>query len=405
MWQRLSANRLMMSVIAGGILVSAAMGIRQSFGLFLTPFSFDYGLPITVWAFAVALHNLVWGLTQPFVGAAADRYGAPVVVIVGAVVYSCGLAVTGLMPTGFGMIVGTGIMVGFGLSCTSFGVILAAIGRNAAPEKRSSALGLATAIGSIGQILIPPLAQFLIDQWGIGVAFFCLAGLILLAMPFCLPLAEDSAPHGQAASAPSLTETLDAVRAALSDRNYVLLTLGFFTCGFQLAFVTTHLPGYLVLCHLPIGLGATALAVIGFFNMIGSWMCGQAGARWRPHKVLGWLYLVRAATLCVFLLLPKTPEVVLGFAAVLGFTWLGTIPLTSSVIARLFGMRNMGMLYGGCFLSHQVGSFLGAWLGGLGFELTGSYDLMWILTAAAGIFAALMNFPIRDQAALQPARS
>ncbi len=344
MWQRLKSDRLMMVVIAGGVLVSVTMGIRQSFGLFLTPFSYEYGLPITVWAFAVALHNLLWGLAQPFVGALADRYGAPLVIIVGALIYCAGLAITGLVPSEPGMIVGTGLMVGFAMSCTSFGVILAAIGRAAAPEKRSSALGLATAIGSIGQIIVPPLTQFFIDQWGTGVAFFCLAALILLVMPFCLPLGRAEAPGAAAIPAPSFADTIAAVRAALADRNYVLLTLGFFTCGFQLAFVTTHLPGYLVLCHLPIGLGATALAVIGFFNMIGSWLCGQAGNRWQPHKVLGWLYIIRAATFCGFLLLPKTPEVVLGFAAVLGFTWLGTIPLTSGVIARLFGVRNMGML-------------------------------------------------------------
>lgn len=405
MWQRLRSNHLMMSVIAGGIMVSAAMGIRQSFGLFLTPFSFDYGLPVTVWAFAVALHNLVWGLTQPFVGALADRYGAPIVVTAGAVVYGGGLAVTGLMPTGLGMIIGTGLMVGCGLSCTSFGVILTAIGRNAVPEKRSSALGLATAIGSIGQFLIPPATQLLINQWGLGAAFLTLAALVLLAIPFGLPLEPPSPALQQSAEALSPTGMIAAVRRALGDRNYVLLTIGFFTCGFQLAFIATHLPGYLVLCHLPVGLGAAALAVIGFFNTIGSWLCGQAGARWRPQKILGWLYLTRAATLCAFLLLPKTPAVVLIFSAVMGVTWLGTVPLTNHVIARLHGVRNLGMLFGGCFLSHQVGSFLGAWLGGLGFELTGSYDLMWALTAVAGVFAAFLHFPIRDEAALQPARS
>lgn len=402
MTARASRNPLMLAIVAGGLVVSVAMGIRQAFGLFLTPFSFDYGLPVTTWAFAIALHNLVWGVTQPFVGAATDRYGAPIIIVLGALVYCAGLALVGFAPSAVTTIVGVGVLVGCGLSCMSFGVVLGAIGRAASPQQRSSALGLATAIGSIGQFLIPLLAQWLIDHWGLNIAFVALAAVALIGIPFGLPLKATSVRSGSAAGATSVAGMITAVRAALGDRNYMLLTIGFFTCGFQLAFITTHLPGYLVLCHLPVGWGATALAVIGFANMIGSWLCGQAGARWRPQHVLGWIYLVRAATLCAFLLLPKTPAIVLGFSVVMGVSWLGTVPLTNHVIARLHGVGNLGMLFGGCFLSHQVGSFLGAWMGGLGFELTGSYDLMWALTAAAGIFAAALHFPIRDRLAPQP---
>jgi MFS family permease len=403
MTARSTNNPLMMAILAGGLVVSVAMGIRQAFGLFLTPFSFDYGLPVTTWAFAIALHNLVWGVTQPFVGAATDRYGAPIIIVLGAVVYCAGLALVGFAPSAVTTIIGVGVLVGFGLSCMSFGVVLGAIGRAASPQQRSSALGLATAVGSIGQFLIPLLAQWLIDRWNLNVAFVVLAAVALIAIPFGLPLKKTSGQHGGAGGTTSVAGMITAVRAALGDRNYLLLTIGFFTCGFQLAFISTHLPGYLVLCHLPVGWGATALAVIGFANMVGSWLCGQAGARWRPQNVLGWIYLARAAALCAFLLLPKTPAVVLLFSVVMGVTWLGTVPLTNHVIARLHGVGNLGMLFGGCFLSHQIGSFLGAWLGGLGFELTGSYDVMWALTAVAGVFAAVLHFPIRDRLATQSA--
>jgi predicted MFS family arabinose efflux permease len=282
------------------------------------------------------------------------------------------------------------------MSCTTFGVVMTAVGRSASAEKRSLAMGLASAGGSLGQMTLPPVTQLAIDDWGLTAALLGLAILLVAVVPFGLLLGGRRTAPGPSADTrgPSLGQILDQ---ALRHRGYRLLTLGFFACGFQLAFISTHLPGYLSLCHMPIGLGAAALALIGFFNMIGSWACGWLGGRLRQQHVLGWLYLIRGAAIAVFFLAPKTEEGVVLFAAVMGLTWLGTVPLTSGWVAKVFGVGHLGTLFGVCFFSHQIGSFLGAWLGGLAFALTGSYGPVWILTAASGVVAALLHFPIKDR--------
>jgi predicted MFS family arabinose efflux permease len=382
-------------VLAGALVLSAAMGVRQTFGLLIGPFSFDRGLPVTVIAFAIALHNLVWGFAQPFAGAAADRYGSTPVVAFGAVTFAAGLALAAVVPSAPMLILGMGVLVGIGISCTSFGVVLTAVGRAASPQQRSMAMGLASAGGSLGQVILIPLAQVAMDSSGLSVALLVLACLLLAAAPLGIMLDRrnpGTAPV-QEGPAPSLKQVLSQARR---HSGYRLLTLGFFTCGFQLAFIGTHLPGYLVLCHMPAGLGATALALIGLFNMVGSWGCGWLGGRYRQHHVLGWLYLVRGAAIAAFVILPKTDASVVIFAAVMGLTWLGTVPLTSGLVAKVFGTRHLGTLFGVCFLSHQIGSFLGAWLGGFVFDLTGSYTWIWAATAAAGLVAAMLHFPIND---------
>ncbi|MDR5760480.1 MFS transporter [Caballeronia sp. LZ035] len=386
---------------AAGLILSAAMGVRQTFGLFIGPFSFDRGLPVTLIAFAIALHNLVWGFAQPFAGAAADRYGAAPVVAFGAATFACGLAIAGAATSGWMLMLGLGLLVGIGISCTSFGVVLATVGRVASPETRSLAMGLASAGGSLGQVLMVPFAQAVRVHAGVPASLYALAFVLLLIAPLGIVLdrasrrrkvqAQEKA-QAQPASLP-LRETL---AYAARHRGYRLLTLGFFTCGFQLAFIATHLPGYLLLCHMPVGLGATALALIGFFNMIGSWGCGWLGGRWRQHHILAWLYLIRGGTIALFVLLPTTSVSVVLFAAVMGLTWLGTVPLTNGLIAKVFGTRHLGTLFGVVFLSHQLGSFLGAWLGGYVFDTTGSYSLIWGATAVAGLVAALLHFPIDD---------
>ncbi|BCF90497.1 MULTISPECIES: MFS transporter [Paraburkholderia] len=397
-------------IVAAALIISAAMGIRQTFGLFIGPFSFDRGLPVTLVAFAIALHNLVWGFAQPFAGAAADRYGAAPVVAFGATTFAAGLALAASSPSGIALIVGLGLLVGIGVSCTTFGVVLTAVGRVATPEQRSMAMGIASAGGSLGQVLMVPFAQLVRETSGISTSLYALAFLMLVAAPFGMLLdrhrkvgAAHVAASPAAAPAPPLRETL---AYAVRHRGYRLLTLGFFTCGFQLAFIATHLPGYLSLCHMPMGLGATALALIGLFNMAGSWACGWLGGRFRQQQVLGWLYLIRGATIAAFFLLPKSTLSVVLFAAVMGLTWLGTVPLTSGLIAKVFGTRHLGTLFGVVFLSHQLGSFLGAWLGGYVFDVTGSYTLIWAATALAGLFAALLHFPIDDtvHAPVEPAR-
>jgi predicted MFS family arabinose efflux permease len=322
------------------------------------------------------------------------------VVAFGGVVLASGLALSAMAPSGPWLMVGMGLLVGIGISCTAFGVVLPAVGRIVAPEKRSVALGWVSAGGSLGQVLMVPLAQGVREWAGLSMALYVLAVLMLLAAPLGVVLdrRRAAATVAAAAPAPSLRKVL---ALATRHRGFQLLTLGFFTCGFQLAFIATHLPQYLYLCHMPVGLGATALALIGLFNMVGSWACGWLGGRYRQHHVLAWLYLVRGAAILAFFLLPKSTASVVVFAAVMGLTWLGTVPLTSGLVAKVFGTRHLGTLFGLCFLSHQLGSFLGAWLGGLVFDLTGSYALLWELTAAAGVMAAALHFPIDDRAVVE----
>ncbi|WP_142846785.1 MFS transporter [Telmatospirillum sp. J64-1] len=388
--------------LAAALIMSAAMGIRQTFGLFLEPFSFERGLPVTLIALAIALHNLAWGFAQPFAGAAADRWGAAPVVGFGAFVLALGLAISALLPSGAMLLIGMGLFVGIGISCTSFGVVLTAVGRAASAEKRSTAMGIASAGGSLGQVVMVPFAQSITVGWGMTAALVALAAVMLLAAPLGLLLDRRSD-----AGAPPQPVAPLSIREALGEagrhQGYRLLTLGFFTCGFQLAFIATHLPAYLTLCHMPPALGATALALIGLFNMIGSWACGWMGGRLPQQHVLGCLYLIRGLSIAAFFLLPKSEASVVLFAAIMGLTWLGTVPLTSGLIAKLFGLQHLGTLFGICFLSHQVGSFLGAWAGGFVLDVTGSYSILWITTALAGLVAAALHFPIKDRTAAAPA--
>jgi len=389
----------MRTVIVGGLILSAAAGVRQTFGLYIAPFATDHGLPVTEIAFAIALHNLVWGLSQPVIGALSDRLGPGPIVAFGALLYALALGLAALEPTGGFLILSMGIMVGLGISCTSFGVVTTAVGRAAPPETRSMALGLASAGGSVGQVLLVPLAQGVNDHAGLSMSLLTLAACLLAVAPLGFLLAP--APTGRAAVTPL---TVQPLRAALSEASrhpgYRLLTLGFFTCGFQLAFIATHLPPYLAFCHMPSGLGATVLALIGLFNIFGSWGCGWLGSRFPQQYVLSWLYLLRALTILAFLALPKSSVSVMAFAALMGLTWLGTLPLTSGLVARVFGVGHLGALFGICFLSHQVGSFLGAWAGGYLFDVTGSYSLIWTLTVILGFGAAALNFFIREDRVL-----
>jgi predicted MFS family arabinose efflux permease len=389
------ATRAVLLIVAAGLVMSAAMGVRQSFGLFVEPFSYERGFDFTTIAFAIALHNLVWGFAQPVAGAMADRYGATPVVAFGAALFSAGMALAAIASSGLTLVLGMGVLVGTGISCTSFGVVLTAVGRAASPEKRSTAMGIASAGGSVGQVVLVPLAQQVFSHSGMTTALLTLAAILLVVAPLGIFL-----DRGQSQSAPARAEHVlplrEAIAQALGNRGYCLLTLGFFTCGFQLAFIATHLPGYLTLCHMPAGLSATALALIGLFNMAGSWGCGWLGGRFRQQHVLGWIYLIRGAAIAAFFLLPKSELSVMIFAAVMGLVWLGTVPLTSGLVAKVFGTRHLGTLFGVCFLSHQIGSFLGAWAGGYVFATTGSYSLIWAATAAAGLLAALLHFPIND---------
>jgi predicted MFS family arabinose efflux permease len=381
----------LLPVVAGGAIVSAAMGARQSFGLYLGPLATEYGHSLGLIAFAIAMHNLVWGVAQPFAGAAADRYGPAPVVAIGAAFFACGLCVTALASTGTALVFGMGLLVGIGVSCTTFGVVMAALGRAVPPERRSMAMGLASAGGSLGQALLVPFAQGIAQLSGTAASLFALAACLLAVAPVGLLLGGSA--RAAAEEEPSVP-VREAVAQALRNRGYCLLTLGFFTCGFQLAFIATHLPAYLTLCAMPPGAGAMALALIGLFNMIGSWACGWLGGRFPQQQVLGWLYLLRGVVILAFLLAPKNELWLFAFAALMGLMWLGTVPLTGGLVAKVFGTRHLGTLFGLCFLSHQIGSFLGSWSGGIVFDLTGSYGLVWTAIAIAGFVAAALHFPI-----------
>ena len=389
---------LHLAIAAGAIIMTVALGIRQSYGLIIGPATWDWGISLSMFSLAVALHNLIWGIAQPFAGAAADRFGAAPVLVAGAVAYALGLAVTALWPSAWAAIIGTGVLIGIGLSCTGFGTVLVAVGRAATPERRTALMSIASALGSIGGAVLVPLAQLMIEANGVGVALFGLAVAMVAVAPFGLAfLPADlkmKATPAQTMERPALGKALGE---AASHKGYVLLTIGFFTCGFQLAFFAVHFPSYLVTCHLPASLGALALAVFGGANAVGTWLCGVLGSRYRPQYVLAWIYLLRGLAIVALLILPKTEAVALGFAAVLGFLGLGVVPLTSGLIARIFGVANLGMLFGVVFLNHQIGSFFGAWFGGWLIESGGSYEGIWVATAIAGGAAALLHFLISDQ--------
>jgi predicted MFS family arabinose efflux permease len=386
------------ALIAASLIGSATMGARQTFGLFLEPLSLGYGFPITTVAFAIGIHNLVWGFMQPFAGAAADRWGPGPVVAVGASLLTVGLALTAAAPSEAVLVLGMGVLFGAGVSCASFGVVLTAIGRMATPERRSTAMGLASAGGSVGQVLLVPYAQGMLAHWGTATALLGLAALTLIVAPLGY-LVSGKSVHETARQPNDDLNVRAAVAQALGNNGYCLLTVGFFTCGFQLAFIGTHLPTYLGLCGMPARAGATALAMIGLFNMIGSWGCGWLGGRFRQRNVLALVYTLRAVAILAFFLAPKSNASVVLFSATMGLLWLGTLPLTTGLVARIFGTRHLGTLFGVCFLSHQIGSFVGSWAGGVVLQVTGSYSAIWIATALAGFVAAALHVAIGDSPA------
>ncbi|MBI1206679.1 MAG: MFS transporter [Azospirillum sp.] len=400
----LRIDHTVLALAAGAGVLGLSMGIRQVFGLFVGPLSVERGWPVATFAFALALQNLIWGLVQPFVGAAADRWGPVRVIWAGTGLYAAGLTLTALSPSPIAAVFGAGILVGVGISTSSFAVILGAVGRMVTPERRSFALGVATAGGSFGQMAMIPVAQDLLAGQGVVGALEGL-GLLALAMaPLALLIGRPSSDQpgsGAIGAMPTLGMRATLIEA-FKHRGFRLLTLGFFVCGFHIAFVAIHLPGYLATCHMPPALAGHALIAIGFFNMVGSWVAGILGDSWRPKYLLSGLYLLRALGIALFLAMPISEFSVMLFAAFIGSLWLATVPLTSGVIVGIFGARYLGTLFGIVFLSHQVGAFLGAWLGGTLFDLTGSYDAMWYLSIALGLAAAVVHLPISDRA-LQPA--
>jgi len=396
------SNLAAWTIIAGALTITVSMGVRQTYGLFIQPFTAETGVTVTTFAMAIAIQNLIWGLAQPVAGAAADSRGAGRVLVLGGILYTLGMALTAIAEDPYMLILGAGILVGLGLSCTTFAVVLGVVGRRVSEERRSFALGIASAGGSVGQMLLVPFAQGMIDYGGFEFGLLAMAGVAFIIVPTAFILRGDPAVEGAVAVGASrpLGEVL---REARGHSGYCLLTLGFFVCGFQVTFIGTHLPGYLVTIGLPAVFAATALATVGFFNIIGTWTCGLLGGKYRFKDILSWLYFLRGTVILLFLFGPKTYLTVILFSGSIGLLWLATVPITSALVAQIFGVRNLGMLFGVVFLSHQLGSFLGAWLGGLMYDVTGSYDLIWFVTAGLGFAATLIHMPINDRAVPQAA--
>jgi predicted MFS family arabinose efflux permease len=386
-------------LVCGGLLVTMSMGIRHGFGLFNLPITQTHGWNRETFAFALALQNLVWGFTQPIAGALSDRFGAYRVMMLGAALYVGGLIIMALATSGTVFTSGAGVMIGIAQAGTTYSVVYGVIGRTAAPEKRVWAMGVAAAAGSFGQFLMIPLEQSLITHFGWQDALLLLAVCAAAMFPLAIALRErDFVPHAGAQH-----QTMrQAVREAFSHRGFQLLSLGYFVCGFQVVFIAVHLAPYLKDSGLTDARVATvALALVGLFNVIGTYTAGALGQRMSKPYLLAFIYLARSVVIALYLWLPLTATSTWVFAAVMGTLWLSTIPLTNGVIANVFGVQYLSMLSGFVFLMHQFGSFLGAWLGGFLYDRTGSYSVVWWIAIALGVVAALANLPIRETAVIR----
>ncbi len=397
---RLSMTQVL---LCGAAVVTLSMGIRHGFGLWLQPITMDRGWSRETFAMAIAVQNLAWGLAGPFAGMLADRYGAWRVLIIGSLLYAGGLVLMALATSGLAFTGSAGLMLGIAQSGTTYAIVYGVVARQVAPEQRSWAMGVTAAAGSFGQFLMVPVENWLISGTGWQNALFILGLLALLMIPLAFGLKEPPAP---AASGPQ-----QSVRAALSEAiaypSFRLLMAGYFVCGFQVVFIGVHMPSYLKDQGMEPGVATTALALVGLFNVFGTYLAGSLGQRMPKKHILSAIYALRSVVIVAFLAAPLTPWSVYLFAAAMGVLWLSTVPPTNALVAQIFGVQYMSMLGGVVFVGHQLGSFLGAWLGGRLYDTTGSYDVVWGISIALGVFAALINLPVREapivRGAAQPA--
>jgi MFS family permease len=398
-----SPSRAIPVVILAGCLIAAiGFGPRSTMGFFLTPITNEYGWGREVFALAIAIQNLVWGIGQPFVGMLADRYGTARVLSGGALLYALGLALMAHSGTPVALQLTAGVLVGLGVAGSAFLLVMAAFARLLPPSMRTLGFGLGTAAGSVGQFIFAPLGQGFISAYGWQTALTLMAGIMMV-----IPLLT-FAVRGKPAAVPTGHGEADqtiiaALREAFGHPSYRLLVAGFFVCGFQIAFVTVHLPPYLIDIGIPAAYGAYAIGLIGLFNIAGSIVSGVLSGRMARRVILVWLYLARSALITAFVLLPPSIPSTLFFSALIGFLWLSTVPPTQQIVAIMFGTRYMATLFGFVFFSHQVGSFLGVWLGGYFYDLTGSYNIVWWISVALGVFAAVVHWPIVERAVERPA--
>lgn len=375
-------------LVCGGVIIMLSLGIRHGFGLFLRPMTVDLQWTRETFAFAIALQNLVWGLSQPLMGMIADRFGAGRVLGAGSVLYAAGLAWMAQSTTGLALALSAGLLIGLGLSGT-YTIVIGVVGRAFPPEKRSVSLGVLSALASFGQFAMLPYGQSLISGVGWWWALMILAANACLMIPLAIPLA-----HAKSANTISCTAQ-QSVSAALAEarahRGFWLVTIGFFACGFQVVFVATHLPAYLLDSGMSVDVGMIALALIGLANIPGSFLAGYLGSRYSKRLLLSGIYLVRAVIIMAFISLPVTEFTVYSFSVALGLVWLGTVPLTSGLVAQVFGVQYLSMLFGIVYLGHQIGAFLGGWMGGIVYDKIGSYTTVWIIAVGLSVIAAIAN--------------
>jgi MFS family permease len=382
-------------IICGCLIAAMTFGPRSAMGFFQLPMLAEKGWDRTTFGLAMAIQNLFWGLSLPFFGAIADRYGTWRVLALGGVIYAAGLTLMATATSPTLLHIGGGVLVGLGVAAGSFSIVLAAFARHTPPEKRSIVFGIGTAAGSAGMFLFAPISQGLIDAFGWSDTLIYMAIAMLVIPVLAAPLAGSSHSHdGKASLQQGVGE---ALKEALGHSSYVLLVSGFFVCGFQVAFITAHFPAYIGDLGIPAKYAVIALALIGFFNIIGSLAAGAIGQRYSKPIFLALIYLARSVAVTAFLLLPQTPTSVVVFSIVIGLLWLSTVPPTNALVAIMFGTRHLGMLGGVVFLSHQIGSFLGVWLGGYLYDRFGTYDPVWWLGVALGVFAAIVHWPIRER--------
>ncbi|MEO8060385.1 MAG: MFS transporter [Burkholderiales bacterium] len=381
-------------LICGAMIVTLSMGIRHGFGLWLQPVTMDRGWSRETFALAIAIQNLSWGIAGPFAGALSDRFGAFRVLLVGALFYAAGLILMGLSTSALGFMGSAGLLLGMAQSGTTYAVVYGVIGRNVPANKRSWAMGVTAAAGSFGQFLMVPVENGLINGVGWQYALFILGLSALAIVPLAFGLKEPAVAPAKG--------TQQSMKAAVSEAfahpSFLLLMAGYFVCGFQVVFIGVHMPSYLKDHGLTPNVATTALALIGLFNVVGTYAAGSLGERLPKRYILSSIYALRAVAITVFLNVPLTPWSVYIFSAVMGTLWLSTVPPTNAVIAQIFGVKYLSMLGGFVFLSHQCGSFLGAWLGGRLYNMTGSYDVVWWIAVALGVFAALVNLPVKEHA-------
>lgn len=388
-------------IIAGSIVLTFSFGVRSVFGVMLNPISETFGWPREVFSFSMALAMLVWGFGQPLFGWLADRWGDRLALTLGFVLYLAGMLLTAAGQTPLAMHMGAGVLVGLGVAGTAFGLILSIVGRATPEEKRAQALALTAAFGSIGQMVMPALSGVLVDMLGWQIAMLVISAL-LLPMAACIPFLKAEVPPSNATVHDGLA-TGAVIRRAFGHSSYVLLTVGFFVCGFHVSFIGAHFPAFVAeMCATPEGpataLGALTLSIVGAANFVGTLAVGRLGT-WLPKPwILSAIYGLRAVVIAAFIALPITPVSVVIFSFTIGLLWLTTVPLTTGLVATMFGTKHMGTLYGFVFLSHQIGSFIGAYMGGVVYDRYGSYEIIWYVAIALGVFSAIVHLPVRDRA-------